>query len=299
MSVKTAAVLVVNYHSSGRVADLLTDLAGSDAPEQLIISIADNSTDATEQATLQRLAASNRESFADIVVSDVGANLGYAGGNNAAYKAVQDADFDVVIVCNPDIRLADGSLRALINASPLSSVGITVPQTSENGWLGDGRAAINLLTGKSRKLAPGESAGRRWLTYPGGHFTLFSRDLWARIGGLSEDFFLYSEEADVVLRAQINADERVTSTALTVEHDSGGTTGSQSGSRSRTTLFHAARSSIILFRKHRRLRRTLPAVVLSRLMFALIITLRRGPGSVVVAGILSGVRFPLKRRATA
>jgi len=119
--------------------------------------------------------------------------------------------------------------------------------------------------------------------------------VWDELGGLSEDFFLFGEEADLTVRA-LRADIQVATTDLVeVNHDIGSTTGATADVRAKsgTTLRHAARSAVVFSRKHNVYRT--PVVVGCRTALAALVLLRQGPGPAreVCRGIVSGLRAAL------
>jgi len=292
----TAAVLVVNYRSTDRVIDLMGDLAASStASSAHHVSIVDNSVDPHEFRKLSERLQPFRHRFASLSVVAAEENRGYAAGNNLAYAQVQHLAVDVVVVINPDIRIVNGDIGQAAKLTLDLKAPIVVPFTKNNNIWGDGRAAISLLSGRSRQLAADEVPSRLWLVYPGGHFFIINRSAWDRSGGLSEHFFLYSEEADLILRLRATDTSLMPDPNLMVEHDSGGTTGSQHGQKSRVTLFHASRSSIVLFRSHRRLRWFLPSVFIARLGWVAAVTIRLGfgAGGTALRGALDGLFGPL------
>lgn len=290
------AVLVVSYFSVERIEGLLADLAQQDIHKKMIVSIVDNSVDAHESASLTELVSLFESRFEALQLTISSKNLGYAGGNNLAYRAVSDHDFDVLFVVNPDIRLLDGRIDSAVRVIRDGSSAVAVPQTRAGNRILDGRGAINLWTGKSRQLEPHEELSDHWLVYPGGHFLGTSRRLWDRLAGMSEDFFLYDEEADFVLRGGLHRSNIRSISNFIVKHDSGATTGSMDGIKSTTTMYHASRSSVVLFQKHSSIRRRLPIVIAARLCQSVTVTMRGGNGGRIIAGTMSGLRRPRKSR---
>ena len=284
------AVLIVNYFSHARVKDLLSDLANDPDAKSMVVSVLDNSVDAEEAESLRLDVKDCEGGFASAVVSISTDNLGYAGGNNRAFTAAtMRAEFDVVVVVNPDLRIAAGSVLPLIEIARDEPGTIVVPESIHRSGIRDGRGAIHLITSRSRQLLVSDSVDeRKWLTYPGGHFFAINRERWEWLNGLSEDFFLYGEEADLMLRASQAGMTVRSSEDLRVDHETGGTTGSSNGRKSAVTMYNASRSAVLLFRKHASLRRHLPTVVAFRLVHS-IKCLLRGQGSHALKGTFAGL----------
>jgi GT2 family glycosyltransferase len=152
-----------------------------------------------------------------VIVQD---NLGYAAGINTAIEAVDDASSHILVL-NPDIRLDDGSVKALVDALDGPETGIVVPRMVD----GDGRLLHTLrreptiLRAFGEALLGGERAAGRaalgelivdpavydrptvadWAT---GAAMLISAPCRRTVGAWDERYFLYSEETDYALRAR-------------------------------------------------------------------------------------------------
>lgn len=213
------AVVIVTYNSAGVIASCLEALPAAldptldgslDSSGDVRVIVVDNaSTDATLDVVAQVAPA------AELVRRST--NGGYAAGVNAGLTAAPDCD---VLVLNPDVRLAPGSVRALQAALAEPGTGIAVPQLVDadgNGppslrrrptvWralgeavLGGNRAgripALGELVvdaGSYRRAGPVDWAtGAAWLV---------ARDCVNAVGELDERYFLYSEETEYMLRA--------------------------------------------------------------------------------------------------
>ena len=173
--------------------------------------------------TVQQL----RELAPYAVVVQTGRNAGYAAAINAALATPQAAACDVVLVCNPDVRMRPGCAAALAEelgeALPDGSrVGISVPCLYEE----DGRTRLDSLrrepsVGRAfgEALIGNRRAGRfpalseivtdpaayarptvaDWAT---GALMAISRACLEACGPWDESFFLYSEETEYCLRAR-------------------------------------------------------------------------------------------------
>jgi GT2 family glycosyltransferase len=292
-----AAVLVVNYFSHGDVGELLASLKSFRGQSVLALSIWDNSESDDEFACLQKTIVEFRADFDKVLTTQGSHNSGYAGGNNSAYAAIRGWHPDVVLVANPDVRIA-GDVSEFLEGA-VKSRGIVVAHTKTAGQTYSGLASINLFTGASKQHY-GVEYRRPWrYVYPGGHFLAMGRTLWERLDGFSEDFFLFSEEADISLRAGVPEYTSLEIAPLIVHHEAGLTTGATSSlrSKSRVTLRHASRSSIILFKKHAKLRKFLVSVVGARLLYlvAVLVTSGGESATAVLLGIREGLAWRRKK----
>ncbi len=154
----------------------------------------------------------------DVRVVELGRNAGYSAGINAGVAAAEASD--AILVLNPDIRLAPGSVRRLLDAA-VGSVGITVPRLHDETGTTMHSLRRDPSVGRAlgEALLGGERSGRiPWLgelvtdperyEHPGrvdwatGAAMLISRRCWDAVGEWDESFFLYSEETDYSIRAR-------------------------------------------------------------------------------------------------
>lgn len=291
----TVGVLVVTFHSADDTRALLDDLASQHGRDRLHVSVVDNSDDDAATTALRAALTGHATIFGSLTITRAPRNLGYAAGNNLANDRLPVA-VDVVCVVNPDLRIVSGRLLDAAQRALDAPGSVVVPRNRTADRLLDGTGAVHLWSGRTRQPAvddhPPSSA---WLVYPGGHFLLLARDLWERTGGFCEDFFLYSEEVDLAVRAGLGRDRIVGDPDLVVSHASGGTTGSGPHGKSAVTRFHASRSSVLVFRRHRSLRPYLPLVVVARTAHGVLLGLARRGGGQVLRGVVAGLRAPIGR----
>lgn len=286
------ALLVVNYRTHDDVSGLLAsvEVVLGDAAVQVVI--VDNSEDDAEWQAVSGLATSTQGSQLEVRVIRADVNRGYAGGNNLAFSHI-DPDVDVVAVVNPDCRFERGSLaelrtEVLRHGSAIHGARFTSIDNPESGVV-----AVDKMTGKIVWADRHVDLVETWrkIPYVAGHFFATTRATWEDIGGLSEDFFLFAEEADLAIRNGVT-NSRVAD-AVEVSHSRGASMSKESGAlRSDAALFHSARSSMILFRKHKTLRRRLPIVAVARVAWAGAVAAKSRPrdGLTVLAGQLAGLR---------
>lgn len=299
-------VLIVNYRTSFAVEDLLKSLSSDPSRAHFIVSIWDNSCNDLEFESLQTLLSTYDKVFAAISCARSEKNLGYAGGNNAAWESLKKILHSIapstVVIMNPDSRINSGSLGDLakeIQALPESI--FSAPTFTKEGLM-SGQGAMHLWTGMTRQLPMGSLASDREYLYPGGHFLALTSQLWERSGGFSDDFFLYCEEADLVMRLQeqIPPVSAAVSTTVVIAHSEGLSTknSADGGSKSLITYEHATRSRILLFRKHKQLRRNLILITAFRVLWALRFLVQGRPliSKSILTGIYGAYRWQRKNR---
>lgn len=203
------SLLVVNYRSAALAAEAVrTARAASSAPLQVVI--VDNSCDAAEVDALRP--------FADVVVA-AESNRGYAGGINLGRASCSG---DTIVISNPDVAFAPGSIDALADALQSASVaGPALFWDEAHRWMlppGDLLTAPQKLDEvlATRSRAWFEQRDRRrflarvafWSltkTTPvrmlsGAVMATRARD-FDHLGGFDERFALYFEETDYLRRA--------------------------------------------------------------------------------------------------
>ena len=204
-------VVVVTYNNVDDIDPLIAGLREETCGQSLKVVIADNGS---VDGTVERIAA-----HADVVLVETGANLGYAGGINAALN--QAGPCHDVLILNPDLRITPGSIKALRDRLKSSKAGIAVPKLLDT----DGTTYTSLRREPSIAKTLGDAvfgsklAGRPdWLSeidyntesyqYPHpidwatGAALLISGDVVADVGEWDERYFLYSEETDYFRRAR-------------------------------------------------------------------------------------------------
>ncbi|TWJ19377.1 glycosyltransferase family 2 protein [Geobacter argillaceus] len=145
-----------------------------------------------------------------------GANLGFAGGNNVGLRyALARGDFAYAWLLNNDTIVKDDSLTRLVERmerQPEAGLcGSTIRYYHNPGQvqaLGGGYYCrwIGLPWHYGRFTRQGEQIDQAraewWMNYVEGASTLVSRAFLEEIGLMSEEYFLYFEEADWAMRAR-------------------------------------------------------------------------------------------------
>ncbi len=209
---ETVAVVVVTYHSERLLAELLRTLPEGLAGVDWSLTVADNASTDNTVAAVRRLAP-------DATVVEMGANLGYAAGINAAVAAAPP--HSAVLVLNPDVRLAPGCVKLLLETLRSPGTGIAVPRLHDahGALIPTLRREPTLLRAVGDLLLGAERAGRHpalgevvtdrrryrqptTTDWAEGSTLLISAGCWRACAPWDESFFLYSEETEFALRAR-------------------------------------------------------------------------------------------------
>lgn len=172
---------------------------------------------------------------------------GFGANHNQAFARAQGAYFCVL---NPDIRLHDCPWPALLQAMQQDSVGVVAPVVvGPTGELEDSARRFPTWSMLARKLLgmhrridyvlTEDRAQREGdvkggcrtqgganidakvgieVDWVAGMFQLFRREVYARMGGFDERFFLYYEDVDLCARMALAGLRAIVCTASRVEH---------------------------------------------------------------------------------
>ena len=218
--------VIVTYNSARDLPALLAGLAEA----ELSVLVVDNDSG-------DNTVALAREAGARVV--ETGANLGYAGALNVAWRHVGAED--AVLVLNPDSTVDGESVTALVRAAG-EGVGVAVPVLREaDGALARSRrfepsrrrALVDALLGRRAAWLPSgwsetewaESAYRAGAADPEwtcGAALLITARCRERVGDWDERFWLYSEEVDFFRRVRATGLRTVFVPEATVTHRGGG-----------------------------------------------------------------------------
>ena len=198
------AVVVLNWNNPAETIACLNSLAQLRGTRPRILVVDNGSTDDSVPAI--------RAAFPDVEILETGANLGYAGGNNAGIRQALAAGAEAVCILNNDVIVETDFLAPLWAAlQEQPGVGITTPLVGEQA--DDGRVwalglAVEWRTGQVRRQHAGEPAAPWRVHAPfeveiaSGTAMLVKREVFERVGLLDESYFLYYEETDWCLRVR-------------------------------------------------------------------------------------------------
>jgi N-acetylglucosaminyl-diphospho-decaprenol L-rhamnosyltransferase len=178
------------------------------------------------------------------------ANLGFGAGANAGMGVLEGQPWDVLVVLNNDVEVADGYLDAAVAA--LSHPGVALAGgplylDSPGGVLWYAGGGVNWLTGTVRQARSRRVATRERTAgfIPGAAFAARA-EAWRQVGGFDSSYFLYNEDLDLCLRLRRRGWRLLYAPAMVAVHHLGAVTGS--ASRSPFYLEHMAATRLRPFR---------------------------------------------------
>lgn len=196
-------VVLLNYNSAVETLRCLEALRKARGGERRTWIVDNASTDGSESSLPPVLTP-------DEVWLPTGANLGYAGGNNAGIREALRWGAEYVLILNPDVVVEPDFLPPLVRALEASPrAGMACPLVLEER--GEAVQSLggegSLWTGRFRRRLYGTPlaalAEPKWteVLFPHGACVLVRRGLFEEIGLLAEPYFLYYEDVEFGLRA--------------------------------------------------------------------------------------------------
>jgi GT2 family glycosyltransferase len=208
--VADCTAIIIAYNSAADIAGLLESLPAAAGGLRVRVVVVDN--DSTDDI------AAVLAGYPGVTLVPAGGNLGYAGGINTGRRHAGATR--AVVVLNPDLRLAPGSLRRLAETLAEPGTGAAVPRLLD----GDSTHYPSLRREPSVARAFADALlGRRWPGRPGwlsemvwdtgcyeragdaewatGAIVMISAEADRTVGAWDDQrFFLYSEETDYCRR---------------------------------------------------------------------------------------------------
>jgi len=260
------AVLIVSYNTADRLEDCLRSLLDERGRLRQHVIVVDNgSADGSADMV--------RSHFPEVELIEAGANLGFARGVNLAASR---ADAEFLLLLNPDTLVLDGAVERLVRfarSDPVHGLyggralrrdGALEPSSCwalPSLWSVSCFAlGLTALFPRSRLLNPEAIPGwnRDTVREVGmitGCLLLVRQDLWRRMGGLDERYFMYGEDADLAFRMKKAGYSAVIFPDACIVHDIGKASATRADKmlllfRGKATLFkdhfHGWRQRLVL-----------------------------------------------------
>lgn len=225
-------VLVVNYGSHELIARNFSTLPCRE--DGVAMVVVDNFSTKAERREIRALCQTRGW---DLVTS--GINLGFGTGVNLGVEHALGLEPETIVLLNPDAVIDASGLRQLADEVRGDQQRLVCPRIEDTagkvffaGALLDMGNGDTLGAASARRRADADY--REWLT---GACLAFAPSLWRKVGGFSDDYFLYWEDIDFSFRAvQAGAELRYAPHILVI-HDEGGTQ-QAGGQRAKSGLYY-------------------------------------------------------------
>jgi len=211
------SAIVVTYRQVGLTLDALASLAGQSHPPDEVI-VVDNDPEGSALAPIRAAHPDVRVLRAD--------NVGYAPACN---RAAAEAVGDWLFFLNPDAAAEPDCLETLLTvAGEHPQAGVVTPQIAfadgERVNAGENPIHLTGITWCGRFEEPLEEAPARRVMVTTGAAMLVRADLYRKLGGYCDEFFLYYEDPDLCWRTWlVGAEVWFVPRALVRHHYSFGT----------------------------------------------------------------------------
>lgn len=190
----------------------------------------------------------------DLILLQTGDNLGFAGGNNVGIRyALQKADFSYIWLLNNDTVVDKNALTQLVLESNkdtrIGLCGSLLRYYQRPEEIQALNGAYNKYLGTSRyNTSLTKVSG---IDYVVGASMLVSKKFLDEIGLLGEDYFLYYEELDWVMRSKGKFRQAYAMDSI-VYHKEGATIGGKNNPSNKSELadFYAIKNRIVFARKY-------------------------------------------------
>lgn len=200
---KSVYIIILNWNGREDTVECLESCRKLDYSPYEIVVVDNGSVDGSESYIRSR--------FPGIRFIQTGANLGYAGGNNAGIRFALAEGADCVWLLNNDTVVDPGALSALMEIAETDPaagmVGSKILSYSQPSVLLYAGGHIDLAAGDSEHIGRGcVDDGRFDLSLETGYITgcslLVKRSVIEEVGLMNENYFLYFEETDWCVRAK-------------------------------------------------------------------------------------------------
>lgn len=206
------AVVIVTYNGLPLTISCLNSLRASTYPNHTIVVVDNASTDGTAGALAR--------DFPEVHLLPQNENLGFTGGSNLGIDWSLKQSADAVLLLNADAQLDPDALGVMV--ARLGKADIVAPEVrslenahrilDEIAWF-DWRLGVAGCRAP-RQRDPGGLPSR----IASGCCLLVARRVFETVGLLDEEFFLYFEDVDFVVRAQMAGFDLVREPKAVVYH---------------------------------------------------------------------------------
>jgi GT2 family glycosyltransferase len=192
------SAIVVTYRGHLYVDRCLSSLAaGSCGPAEILV-VDNGSGDGTAEAVAER--------FPDVRLLANGRNLGYGGACNLAAAASHS---EYLAIVNQDVESTPGWIDALVTAlehhpeAGLATPTVLIRDESRVNACGNAPHYTGITVCRGYGRAIGGSAHPQEVPAISGAAFVVRRSVYEALGGFDAAFFLYFEDTDLSLRAQL------------------------------------------------------------------------------------------------
>ncbi len=206
-------IVTVLYNSGPVLSDFFRTLEIQTYKDFKLYVIDNNSNDNSLELSKELSA----EASFDTVILPQNENVGVAKGNNIGIKRALEDNCEYVLLANNDIVMEEDCIENLLNGMIAMNVSMAVPKiyyhdTKKMIWAAGGRFRISRCTNPHRgirQLDKGQYDKNSLIEYSPTCFMLIRSEVFAKVGYMDENYFVYYDDADFVWRAVKEKKERL------------------------------------------------------------------------------------------
>lgn len=197
---KKVGIVILNYKLKEETVKCVESVRKS-SHKDINILVVDNGSDDGIEGAVKRMPG--------IEFIQTGANLGYAGGNNAGISRLLQLSTDYIFVLNPDTTVDPHAISRLVAVADSRNCGILGPKIYFDGskrifyagGIFDSNNVLGLHRGVNEedKGQYDETVDTDFVT---GAAIFANREVFEKIGLFDERYFLYYEDTDLCIRAK-------------------------------------------------------------------------------------------------
>jgi len=227
---KVVYIIILNWNGLKDTLECVKSCLKLDYPLFKIVIVDNDSDDGSENMI--------RESFPSLRLIRTGANLGYAGGNNAGIRHAIEGDADYIWLMNNDTTVDANALTELVKIAEtdpsIGMVGSKILSYLQPTVLLYAGGRVDLAVGETEHIGYGcEDRGQFDLGGDTGYITgcslLVKRQVIEEIGLMNEVYFLYFEETEWCAKAKARDYRLMYAPRSVVYHKESVSTGKISG----------------------------------------------------------------------
>jgi GT2 family glycosyltransferase len=196
-------IVLLNWNGKAVTLDCLASLRATRYERRRIVVVDNGSTDGSVEII--------RRDHPEVELLEMGTNLGFARGANVGMRYALDHGADMLLLLNNDTVVDPDFLRYMVDALKTSpSIGLVAPkiyyfEEPNRIWFAGGE--LSMWTGTLRHIGireydHGQFDVPREIPHACGCCLLARRSLAEQVGLLDESYYLYTEDADWVMRAR-------------------------------------------------------------------------------------------------
>ena len=238
-------IVIVNYNGYKVLKDTIESLYRMSNQDFDIVVVDNASTDETDGCIVI--------DFPKVIYLKQGENLGFAGGSNIGIRYAIENGYSYTLLLNNDVVVHENLLGRLLELASARTIVVPKIYFYDNPnliWYAGGEILYNKM--ESHNVGYGEQDvgqydNKREVEFLNGCCVLINNDIFAKIGLLDEDYFMYFEDFDFGVRALKNGIRIMYQPEAKLWHKVSSSTG---GENSKVQVYYMTRNRLLFNKKN-------------------------------------------------